>query len=909
MNDVMLGALGGQDDIHSSRKEWMKPHLLGAVGLLIRSLSVTETAGSLHGLDLLGSKKTRSQSFYATLAYVIKTCGMKLTEHSKGVLGKICRGQQDSYALSRGLNLSYVDRSAYSGLNVLMGLLEVFLDNDSTFLEKNSVDSILSFVRPLVGMDHVLAIKRLKYVTSYWFAKFLHDEKPPADYLAKGEKEDHWLFVGSVRRYLRDRLVSVTARNAKFFYSLLQTKRSCDVVPESFIQMALEKHRKALMTPCKPITNDLQRKIEDKTDQILAHWTSFKDRQCEPSHSASFEVGRCGGGQQRALIEQYGDMESFGKAPDDLVGMVEVRPGVIEERRGWVMPSRIDMLHSAFVHEHGQPSIEVRTTEIASVGFPEGEAPHVTWSVRDIEVPGPVFLSIPAIEPQGQMTAKVATVLEPLKVRPVTKGRAQAYSAVHGIQKWMHGNLRRASVFKFGQTVDESLIQDQVFKRRKPGESFISGDYSAATDNLKIAVTKTIFERILIRLAKDLEYSDEAVELTLLARRVLYEHRISYPKASGLEDIIQASGQLMGSPLSFPILCLANCICCWITLFDEYAFEDLPILVNGDDISFACSLERYALWSSRLEDYGFFKSVGKNYCHKRFMIINSELFDSKYELTGRCHLPYFASGLLMGRSKVCKNEDALEAPPVVVSLQLCLRGSQNPERTLSRFMAYNHEKVEKVTCRKTALFLPITRGVLGLDSSGVKYHVSLWQRRYAAYLASQSVLRTNHFVREADEAGQWMPSYRVLDTDLRPDMSQYEVLPGLIDDRTGEDVTEQTWLPGLSGIERKLFLQRIYARTRDYQQEIAPTGPTGWKIMDNEGRTTWKSHLNGSTLRKIQRQTPLAGNLLDELPYRYSSYKPVRASVGVSASADAVSTCEWIDNQEDVYGGGYVACR
>jgi len=733
-------------------------------------------------------------------------------------------------------------------------------------------------------MDHALAIKRLKYVTSYWFAKFLHDELPPVDWLPhidvahelkdahreiKQIQPDHWLFTGSVRRYLRDRMVSVTAKNAKFFYSLLQAKRACDPVPDTFVQGALEKHRKVIGTASSGLTIALHDEIEHKVDQILSGWTPFEDRQCEPSHSASFEVSRCDGGQHRALIDQLDGPV----VPDDLVGMVEVRPGVVEERRGWLAPNRADLLYSAYVHENGRDCISLRETKWMAVAVPSGDAPHVSWNICYVPAEGEEFLSLPAIDGAGQMTCKVATVLEPLKVRTVTKGRAQAYQAVHGVQKWMHGNLRRTDVFRLiGQTVDENVIKE-LFEKRLPGEKFISGDYSAATDNLKIDVTKTLFERILFRLANDLEYSDEALQLVTLCRKVLYEHIVSYPKDSGLEDVKQATGQLMGSPLSFPLLCLANCICCWICLFPDKKFEELPMLVNGDDIAFACSDERYAKWSDSLKDFGFVKSVGKNYCHQRFMIINSELFDSKYKETGRCHLPYFASGLLLGRSKVCKNEDGLEAPPVVVSLELCLRGSDNPNRTISRFMAYNHEKVEKVTGRKTSLFLPITRGGLGLKPYGVHYHVSLWQRRYAAYLSKRGVLRTSHFVREADEPGQWHPTYRILDTDLKPDMTDYEILPGLIED--GIDVSESTWLPGLTEQSRRLFLTGIDNRTREHQLSLAGHGPAGWKLMDTEGRTVWKTSLSGAANRAILREKPLSGELLDELPYRYTDYRPV----------------------------------
>jgi hypothetical protein len=474
------------------------------------------------------------------------------------------------------------------------------------------------------------------------------------------------------------------------------------------------------------------------------------------------------------------------------------------------------------------------------------------------------------------MTAGVSAVLEPLKVRTVTKGRAQAYQAVHCIQKWMHSNLRKEGIFRLiGETVSEDVIKD-LLRKRKPGDYLISGDYSAATDNLKLDVTKAIFERILLRLFCDSSDPREAEELVVLARKVLYEHRIFYPRLGPegvcLPMVQQATGQLMGSPLSFPILCLANCICAWISVFPESSFEDLPMLVNGDDIAFSCNREEYNYWSNHLSDFGFVKSVGKNYCHRRFLMINSEMFDASYEVTGKCHIPYYPVGLLIGRSKVSKKEDE-EAPPVVVSLELCLRGSSNPDRTLLRFMAHNHKKVEEVTSRKTNLFLPISRGGLGLKNYGAKYHVGLWQRKYAAYLSQMPILRTDHFVREASEAGQWCPTYKVLDFGVKPSMDDYEILPTLIGE-DGESVSEQTWLPGLELDARKQFLESLNKRSKDYLSDIRHDGPAGWRLMDPNGLTVWKTRLSGSKLRKIMHSKPLAGDLLDELPYRYSAYKP-----------------------------------
>jgi hypothetical protein len=796
---------------------------------------------------------------------------MKLCKKSKGLLGSLCRGQQTSG--EKVLTLEYVDRAALSGLFVLHGIMETLIDDNDNCREF-TLGHWLSFVEPLVGMDHALAIKRLKYVTSLWFAKFLHDQAPEKDDPAW----DGWLFSGAVKRYLRTRLVSHSAKNARLFYSLLQAKRACDPVPESFVQGALEKHRKIIGSKSAPLTAGQRASIRRCTREIVSSWDSFEDSQFEPSHSACWELSRKNGGQARALMKALGDWcptkdlvsvcegfkqldgtllsDDFAKVlkavteplPNDLVGMVETTPGQISERRGWLEPSRSAMLYAAYAHEHGLAPIQIPGENIVVVKDDDELGLRTEDSWR--------WCYTRAIKPAGQMTAGVSAVLEPLKVRTVTKGRALAYNAVHGVQKWMHSNLRSHRIFQLiGHTVDEQVIKDDLFRFRKPGEFLISGDYSAATDNLKIEVTKTIFEVVLEKLASDLDYSVEAEKIVELARKVLYEHEIHYSLESGLQPVLQGTGQLMGSTLSFPILCLANCICCWLSLFGAYEFNDLPMLVNGDDIGFCCSKERYDRWSQDLAGFGFVKSVGKNYCSDRFFIINSELFDSRYVQTGKCHIPYFKSGLLLGRHKVqsVKGIDEDESPdaPIISTLDLVLESALNKERALGRFVTYNRTSLEEVTQKRYNLFLPRENGGLGLKSYGIPFHVGLWQRRYATYLHQQEVLKLPSYRRVARGESPWLTVHRV------------KCDPWQVDD-------------SLSLKEKLNALAKNFQRCdKEKLHELSRNGPKGWCVQDTEGRTEWNGRLSGSRLRAIGHCKPCNKDLTaQQVHYRYAISVP-----------------------------------
>jgi len=279
--------------------------------------------------------------------------------------------------------------------------------------------------------------------------------------------------------------------------------------------------------------------------------------------------------------------------------------------------------------------------------------------------------------------------------------------------------------------------------------------------------------------------------------------------------------------------------------------------VNGDDIAFSCTRARYKIWSDGLADFGFVKSIGKNYCHKRFMIINSELYDSEYQKTGKCHLPYFNAGLLLGRHKVAKvkaasvfDEDEEPQLPIVSTIDLVLYGAVNKERALGRFIHYNMAAIREVTAGKLNLFLPRSRGGLGIPSHGVSNHISIWQRRFATYLQRQEVQKLPCFRRDAAEAKQYLP------------VSKVNFDPWQVDEE----------------LDLKLKLNAVahnfWLGSKERRDEIRREGPTGWRIADPDGETIWSTKLSGCSLRAIGRCCPMSGDLLSQLHFRLTVSVP-----------------------------------
>ena len=95
-----------------------------------------------------------------------------------------------------------------------------------------------------------------------------------------------------------------------------------------------------------------------------------------------------------------------------------------------------------------------------------------------------------------------------------------------------------------------------------------------------------------------------------------------------LTPFLQKNGQLMGSPLSFPVRCATHCVAYWMAL-EEYlgrpiALQDLPVLINGDDICFMANDDFHLVWQKWVAKVGCTLSPGNNYISPDYATINSE---------------------------------------------------------------------------------------------------------------------------------------------------------------------------------------------------------------------------------------------------------------------------------------------
>jgi hypothetical protein len=555
--------------------------------------------------------------------------------------------------------------------------------------------------------DSCQIIPIIKYFTVFPFALYTKNEVEPSSHSNK------WMCSGAIRRYLKRRLVGHSSKTTKLWWSILQgLKRGCEYAPGEYVQQAYEKHAKkmiadpALLEGENSLHTRFSEKFIQKAKQVTTGFVYTQEmiardnlRARQISSSACFENSKTNGGSLNYLLDlSYGSLKTkYGicrhNLDRDLIRMYQVNSSRIVTVYGYI----------AMTHDEVRLSLAIE-------------------EIEEEEINGIV---------KTERCCKTYGVLEPLKVRMITKGESQPYYFAKPFQKRLWSYLQEHSQFAVtGQTIDKSHIYDLIGKTKNLEQrygliykfnKFVSGDYSAATDNLSIGSTKCVFEEFLNR--SDLSFGDKE-----RYREVLYQHEVFYPEkeSGGIEPLTQTNGQLMGSPLSFPILCVVNLICYWIALeyymqgYLEYnesiPIELLPVIINGDDILFCCNDSLYSIWQETIRYVGFELSIGKNYIHEKLLTANSRLYEYDSDKNIVTEIPFFNVGLLLGQSKVGQDDRnrqliGEEAEQSLRGVYNCvLEGCNNKLRTHNRFMYYHKEQIPR--CREN-YFASISLGGLG----------------------------------------------------------------------------------------------------------------------------------------------------------------------------------------------------
>jgi hypothetical protein len=290
---------------------------------------------------------------------------------------------------------------------------------------------------------------------------------------------------------------------------------------------------------------------------------------------------------------------------------------------------------------------------------------------------------IPLTPPSRLPKVKAHAIPEPLKVRMITKAEEECW-VLKPVQKAMWKALKHFPCFSL--TNNPNLPLDVIEKWK--GEFLLSGDYEAATDNLHQDIMQLAIEEL------------SKVIPSPYREWMIWEsqsHEVEYPKNSGLPKIIQTRGQLMGSLLSFPILCIANAAC--IGIIKKQELNNLETLINGDDILFADSERKIESWKKLTKSIGLKPSIGKNYCAKHFGSINSQLITRDW----------------IGNKYVC-NHLATGCFGAVSKTSQFLSNLQHAMKIEPQNMnSHIHRARKLLENTPQSLYVPVSHGGLGID--------------------------------------------------------------------------------------------------------------------------------------------------------------------------------------------------
>jgi len=483
-------------------------------------------------------------------------------------------------------------------------------------------------------------LKRCKYLLSYPLARFLKNDLPPSpDCVFKP--------AGPLRKWMKARLNAFNPKNVHLWYSWFQAKRSTLPLSDSIVNETYDDHFKTLTSPDlgeEDIIEKIFQNYEFQTvllklkSGILRNFDKNSYIQEMPKQSACFEGKRKTGGQLDSLRDMVG-LKSFNSLSKDLrrSGVVEIIP-----------PEFHSMEYRPWVYSRQGTRTNFVQTRFCAYGREE-------WNST---IPALAKKLVPTVP----LSCTIQAVLEPNKIRVISKGNALPYYTCKGLQLCMHSLLKKIPCFRLiGRPLTALDIHDiaaHVPNPRPDLSDYVwnSVDYSAATDGLSWKYSS----RILKVLLSELPMEDQLNYFNVLGPHVLH-----YPNKGEVDERgLQRNGQLMGSILSFIILCLAN-LGVFLHSVDLAGYNSKHILenvlINGDDMVYAYPKIVYNANVSIGKSVGLEMSVGKAYNHREYLNINSQSvlypLHKEVELRKLKWVNYLNTGLFFGRHKVQGRKD------------------------------------------------------------------------------------------------------------------------------------------------------------------------------------------------------------------------------------------------------------
>jgi hypothetical protein len=240
---------------------------------------------------------------------------------------------------------------------------------------------------------------------------------------------------------------------------------------------------------------------------------------------------------------------------------------------------------------------------------------------------------------------KLVSLAESLKIRIISKGPGLSYWLLKPIQMFLSKLLGNHRCFALTRNTDLQFTTDHVNDVIGNVEGDIASlDYEGATDNFNPLVSEAI-----VRELSDMMKLDPF--LTELFVTALIRHLIGQTP--------QEWGQLMGSIVSFVVLCIGNAAVCRHSLElswnRTFTLSDAPLSINGDDGLTRGPPAFKRIWSQLSTLVGLKPSIGKVYFHSHYANINSTSFilrDGRF-----VHVPFVNMGLVCGLKRSSADPD------------------------------------------------------------------------------------------------------------------------------------------------------------------------------------------------------------------------------------------------------------
>jgi len=583
--------------------------------------------------------------------------------------------------------------------------------------------------------------KRCKYFLVLPMARYLGNEEPT-------QPDNRVLrFQGLFGSWCRNRLRLYKNRNTHLWYSWLQGKRCAEVLSDELIEATYAAHYQALTSvdPLSPsqaeelivTTPGFTALLELLSDRVYEHvcsdyvYCGIQDPISLLRPSSTLYAASCSASFEKTRAQGGGSAEIFEQA------YCEDQPSQMEGTELFRMDYRfnLDACHREVIERRGHwRAIDLEQSRSRP------SLSHFCYLKYDVDLDSfeisplkefiqPGWFDTVCESSMLEGRATIQAVQEPLKLRVISKGNSLDYYRSKSLQKAYHTALRSIPCFELiGRELEDSDVERIRSMRTEIDTHAISGDYQAATDavssNLGLAIQRYLVGR--------LPNADK-----LLADLVLGPHDLCYPPTKSDPAVCQwrghgdgpydakqvvgrqKNGQLMGSPLSFPILCLINLLVYLRTNPHLSIGEAIQrVLINGDNILYFGDPGRWALHKQVGLSVGLRMSSGKAYIHPRYANINSMSFDIPLDPSRPVkRVGFLNTGLLYGKHKV----------------QIA------PEADTEHEFIPIHSVIDEILegCYTVQMQNRILRMILRLYSDDIKAHTAFEIRKYSKYIRTR----------------------------------------------------------------------------------------------------------------------------------------------------------------------------